>query len=202
MWKILAIVGGIVVALIGSLFLVVYIGTMGFKTRPVTEAEKVLLAPFSEYYPGIAAELPLDTCESYSAMNFIDGSFEVEYSYDSDKDLESPFLYYVSGASIEPSEKSARETYVMVITGFKAGAAFAPGRKIIPVKDFLKLGEENYFARIEDDGEPIGNIVVTQTGSIVQNLLVLGITIDDRDELEMLLKPSVLAAKTWKQDNQ
>ncbi|MEX0322090.1 MAG: hypothetical protein AB3N63_08020 [Puniceicoccaceae bacterium] len=148
MLKVIAIVSGVLIALLGSVALLVFVGIRGFDVRDVSEVEKVLLASFSEYYPEIAVDLPLQACESYSARTNLDGSLELEYEYDSDNDPESPFLFYVSGASIERNTKSAMETFSILITGFKAGAAFVSSRKIIRIDNFHSLGDQNYSARI------------------------------------------------------
>ncbi|MEM8954705.1 MAG: hypothetical protein AAGD22_11180 [Verrucomicrobiota bacterium] len=194
MKKVLIVFGSVAaaIALLGVLF---YIGARGVSVRPMFEDEKELLLPLSCFNPEYASQFSFEKCESFLAKTNIDGSLELEYRYDSDRDPNSPFLFYTSEAEINRSIKDAETSFSMSIAAYKTGVALVKGRTIAPLTDFFTLGERNYAARIEDDGIQVGNIVVTRQGKIVHSLLVIGMTFDSRDEIEALMSPVVLASK-------
>jgi hypothetical protein len=184
-----------IMAVITAIMLLAYFGAVGIDSRAITEDEKKLLLTTAQFNSAVAARFSHQPCESFIAKTNMDGSLELEYEYDSQKDPNSPFLFFKSEAEINKTVGDAEESFKMSIAAYKTGAAMAKGRKIIAQPDFFTLGEQNYAARIEDDGRVVGHIILTRVGKIVHKLLTLGMILETRDEVETLLEPVLAESK-------
>ena len=68
-------------------------------------------------------------CESYSAKLNLDGSWELEYEYDSDRNPRAEgFLYLNSEAEWNNSVRLAKESFANLVTAYKLGTKLASGR--------------------------------------------------------------------------
>src|SRR5688572_19083063 len=159
--------------LVAGFFGLAFISVKGVWSREPTAAEKELLIHVSrlEAY-GRTAPSP-SSAESYRAQWNLDGSFTLEYEYDSDKDPEiEEFLFMTSEAEVNRGVREAKESYTLTIGAYKVGVKLVNGRLIQPSNESLALGDDSYSALIRQDGKPIGNIAVVRQGKAVHSLLI------------------------------
>lgn len=164
----------------------------GIASRKVSEDERsrlVTIDTLAEYCT-ISGERSL--CESSVTRHNLDGSLEVEYTYDSSNDPKAKdFLFVNSTAETDRTTRLARETFRCNVGVYKLGTKLAKGVKLEKQPDLFSLGDDNYAANVTRDGKIIGTVVVTRKGKTVYSLCVYGIYFGERDTLESLLGPTM-----------
>ncbi len=172
-----------------------YFGYNGISSREITEDEKLLLLNLDNFYRYTNKNLFPESCEKYSVKTNLDGSLELEYMYDSEKDTLSDFLYLSSDAEINRTDKDAKESFKMTIGAYHVGSKFVKGRKIQEIPNFLELGDQSYFAMVVQDSFNIGNTVVIREGKTIHSLIILGLYFEDADILKSMFSSILYVSK-------
>lgn len=172
-----------------------YFGYNGISTRELTEDEKLLLLNYDNFQRYTDKELYPESCGKYSAKTNLDGSLELEYSYDSERDTLSDFLYLSSNAEINRTEKDAKESFKMTIGAYHIGTKFVKGRKIQEIPNVLDLGDQSYFAMVVQDSFNIGNAVVIREGKTIHSLIILGLYFEDADIMKSMFSSILYVSK-------
>ncbi len=167
---------------------VILVSFKGVSSRDVRDDERRLLVTVDNLAPYAVIPGDRSLCESYIAKHNIDGSLELEYEYDTEKDpMSEDVLFFKSEAEISDTVPLAKESFATRISAYKMGSSLVSGRKLQEKPSLFSLGEDNYAAIITQDGNPIGNVVVTRKGATVHSLVILGVYFDEREHLESLL---------------
>ena len=183
------IIVGTVVGVLMLAALIVGIGWMamkGVKTNPPTaEERKLVLGPasFAEFGP------PLDPrCDSLKTTNTFGLSKEIEYEHD----CEAAEIYVQSTAAVSATTHDARQNWLLLIGGYKAGVAIAGNDvKVEPRENLVTFGDQRYGAMVRRGGVDVGNIFVIRQGRVVHSLLITGLYFDDPDTVRDLLGPLI-----------
>lgn len=186
-----AIVGGVLFFVLAAAALV-SLSFTGVSSRDVREDERHMLVTINDLAPYATIPGDRSLCESYIAKRNVDGSLEVEYKYDTDEDPEAEeFLLLKSETETSGTVRLAKESFANRVAAYKMGASLVSGGRLQEDSSLFSLGEDNFAAISTLDGDVIGNIVVTRKGNVVYSLLIYGLYLDEREQLESLLKPTM-----------
>lgn len=183
------IVAATVVGVLMLAAVVVGIGWMavkGVKTNaPTAEERKLVVTPeaFAEFGQTLDPR-----CDSLKTTNTFGLSKEIEYEHE----CQSPGIYIRSTASISATAHDARQTWLLLIGGYKAGVAIAGSEiKVEPRENLVTFGDQRYGAMLRRAGEDVGNVFVIRQGRVVHSLLVTGLYFDEPDAVRDLLAPVI-----------
>ncbi len=174
------------------------VSVYGVASRDVTEEEMayfVTAEDMEEYFvaPGDPAE-----CVVTNAKTNIDGSLELEYEYDADRDPGTDDVFILqSTVDICSSESSAKEDHSLSIGAMKLGITLS-GQSTLKIdqrNDLMTLGDENYAAILRNEGIPVGNLVVVRQGKKVFSVALIGVFFESREDLESVFRRSLAAAR-------
>lgn len=188
----LSIVGIVLIAVF------IYFGYNGIHSREITENEKQLLLNLDSLHKYTNKELYPESCEEYLAKLNLDGSLELEYKYDSDKDSLSDFLFMSSNAEINRTVKDARESFMMTIGAYQLGTKFVKERNIQEIPNFIELGDQCYFGMVMQDSLELGNVIVIRQNKTIHSLIILGLYFKDINILEHIFTPILNTSKKFK----
>lgn len=167
-----------------------YFAVKGVSSEPPTEEQKRLVlnaATFETY------DVKLDPkCIKLTSKRNLDRTREISFEHDCD----GSNVYVSSGVEICPSERDARESFVISVGAYRTGVAIGDG-DLQPRDELLPLGEQRYAAIIRNAGKPVGNIFVVRQGRVLHSLLVTGIYFSEAEDVRELFTP--LLAESRKQ---
>jgi hypothetical protein len=179
------------VAVIGLAAAVVafgYFAVKGVSSGPPTEEQKRLVltaAAFDTY------DVDLDPkCIKLTSKRNLDRTHEISFEHD----CEGSDIYVSSGAEIAPSEREAREAFVISVGAYRTGVAIGDAQ-LQPRAELLPLGHQRYAAIIRNNGKPVGNVFVVRQGRVLHSLLVTGIYFDEAEDVRELFAPLLEESK-------
>jgi hypothetical protein len=159
-----------------------YFAVTGLSNKPATDVQKTLVMNVDSLD---AYDVQLDPkCAKVTSRRNLDFTTEVEFEHD----CEGSSFYVSSSAEIAPSEKSARESFVLSIGAYRTGVAIGSG-ELQPVDGLLTLGDQRYAAVMRQGVRPVGNVFVVRQGRVVHSLLLTGIYFDKARDGDDLLAP-------------
>jgi hypothetical protein len=175
--------------------LVLVLGLLGCTTTGVSEEEKEFLITVDDLATqGVHVGTPTQEGEKYTARRFANGTTEVEYEYDSENDpANQTIVLFYSEADTHRDETVSIKSFEDAVEAYKLGAAW--GNNDIDVVggfDHLDLGDQNYSAYLELDGNRFGNLVVVRKGRLVYSFLLAGPYIKYAEPLYSLIRPKLL----------
>ena len=187
------LVASVVVGVLGLAGLIVGVGyyaIKGTKTHaPTPEQRKLVLsaasfAPFNE---------TLDPkCETFKTSRSFDLSTEIEYEHD----CEGPSLYVQSTAQISLTTSDARQYWLLMIGGYRAGLALAGNDlRVEPRENLVTFGDQRYGGVIKMGPEVVGNVFVIRQGRVVHTAMITGAEFETADEVRTLLGPLIEESK-------
>lgn len=128
--------------------------------------------------------------EKSTITKYIDGSIELEYTYDLLETDEYDPLFYSITITKEPTVKDAIETYRLTKGAVNlVSNSFNQGTIKV---DTLELpGDENYYAIRTYDGEQNGVLFTIRKGRFIYDLITSGIYTDDHSLIIDLIIPEI-----------
>ena len=177
-----------------SILFVASVILMGCTSTDVREDEKLLLITIEELADqGIAVGTPSQEGVNYVARRFINGTTEIEYEYDAEKDsANATILLFYSEADTLRNEELAIKAFDDAIEAYFFGASLNNGSiEIVETPNGFTLGEQNYSAVLSNNGSNFGNLVVTRKGTLVYSFILVGPTIRYEQTLNKLLGPKL-----------
>lgn len=148
----------------------------------------VTVNELSDYY-----DLRIDksgASETTSITNYLDGSSELEYTYDLlDSEIFESLFYSIT---IEKAKtiKDAKETYSLGKGAIKlVGNSFGQGTIVI---DTLQLtGDDTYYALRTVDEEPNGMFYIVRKETVIYTMMISGLYTPDHSLVEEFLIPKI-----------
>ena len=135
-------------------------------------------------------------CGKLTSINALGFMREVKYEHDCDEQR----VYVESTAEMHLTGMEARQSYLMNITGMRAGLAATGTGKLVPREDLAAgLGDQRYAALFTFEGRPGGNVLVLRQGRIVHRLLITGAYFDDHEDVRQLMTPLLEESKRRQQ---
>lgn len=182
------LLAGFCCAAIGGMALL-RVSQQGVSSRAPSESELQLLSSVDSLQEFIEIPGDRELCESYIAKTNLDGSLELEYGYDTDKDPDADeFLFFKCEAEPCSTVEEAKEVFSGNVAAYRMGIGLVSGREMV-AEDLFSLGDENFSSIVTQDGQPLGNIVVARRGSTVHSMLIYGLYFDEREPLESVMQP-------------
>lgn len=122
--------------------------------------------------------------ETVTKTRYIDGSYELDYEYEDDRD--DDYLYVTSNVSIERKVSDAMTVFTSLELGVKIGAGDIEFDKR---PDLLKWGDATSCSILREGGTPFGNLVLARKGKRVYMIMISGVYFDEADALQELVVP-------------
>jgi len=146
------------------------------------------ISDLAEYY-----DLNIDTSGAYETtfiINYLDGSSELEYSYDLLESEDFDPLYYSILIEKENTTKDAKQIYTLGKAAVElVGNSFDQGTVDI---DSLQLpGDDSYYALRTFEGEPNGMFFIVRKGTRIYTMMVSGLYTPDNSLINELLIPRI-----------
>ena len=173
--------------------IVLGVSVVGCSSSEVQDDEKKLLVTVRDLEAyGVVVADPTEG-ETFLSKRNLDGSTEIEYEYDSEKDpTNTDNLWVKSEAEIHKTAELANTAFDDRITAYKIGGFLGSSEvRISEDPDLFTWGDENYSAYFEKNGIKLGNIIVVRKGNTVFSLLITGLYFDDPQLLYDLLGPKL-----------
>ncbi len=181
-WKVLWIVLGA----IGAVILLLLTLGLGFtllqKELPVGEQDKQIVVQadvFEEWLEGFSFDAEN---ESWQKLKNIDGTYELNYEYDSD------MLYVSCMVGVDDSRSDAKISYVAMDTGSEIGAGLED-MKYVDRRGLLRYGDESRAALIRMDGDNVGNYFACRKGKNTIVILWTGVYFEDSQAFRDIVEP-------------
>ncbi len=163
-------------------------------TTDVTPEERVFLITVEDLKNhGVAVGSASAAGEKYAARRFINGTTEIEYEYDAEKDpANSTVILFFSEADFLRNETLAITAYDDAIEAYHFGATLNNNDvEFVEVPEAFTLGEQNYTAILKTNGVPFGNLIVTRKGNMVYSFILAGPYINSKNTLNSLIGPKL-----------
>jgi hypothetical protein len=175
---ILLLVGG------GALFLVTA------KEEPVTATERQLVVDAGKLSQCMEGFSPNPQYESITKTKYLDRSYDIEYQYDAPEDSDDPFIYCC--LTVERKLNDAMTTYGIAWQTCKMMTWGADADvKYVDHNEVFNWGDKSRFAIIEVNAQPAGNLFVAREGTIVVEVMVLGVYFDAKEGFELFVQPTL-----------
>ena len=166
----------------------------GCVSTDVNPEEKAYLITIDDLAAqGVTVGTPSQAGVKYVARRFINGTTEVEYEYDAEKDSgNSAIILFYSEADTLRNETLAIKAFSDAIEAYNLGATLGNNDiAVVEIPGAFSLGEQNYTAVLETKEIPFGNLVVTRKGALVYSFLLAGPHINSRQTLNNLIGPKL-----------
>jgi hypothetical protein len=198
----LLVVGLCVGLPIAGIALVVLIGWFYIATAedlPVTEADRAVVLRAQDVapqYPHEGFEVrPLR--EKFKKVRYMDGSHEVEYTYETPDGDPYPLQIYCT-INIERNASDATTTHAANKVGGNIGISTAEGIKLVPRDDLFRWGSDSSMSMVYNQGAPLGHIFFARSDKHVVAIMLYGVYFENREHLEELLTPVLDRFKKYK----
>lgn len=153
----------------------------GCKANEITEEQKDMLITYNDFKFFDIGEYNVEGCETYVSKTNFDGSLELEYEFDSEKNEENNSILFInSEVEINTDSDEASKAFRSRISAYKIGAKVA-GATLKKVEDFPEYLDDVYVALQEYDGNYIGNAIVVRSDNKIISILISGVYIEDND---------------------
>lgn len=161
----------------------------GCKEIELTDQQKELLITVNDLSDYIDYDVELESCETYKGVKNLDGSIELDYEFDYEKNEnnESP-LYISSGIEYDRTVSDAKENFKIIVGAFKIGAFLGDKDvKIVKEDNLFNWGDESYCAYMELDEIKLGNIFAFRKENKIISLILTGTYFDDKETVSEFL---------------
>jgi len=163
---------------------------------PVEESEKLMLLRAGDLAPyGYELE-GIERYESFTKTRLSDGSYELEYEFETpDSEEEHPLFLYVI-VTVEKNDLDAVLSHGAERFGAMHGLRKG-GIKEREVKNFYRYGDVSSFHVLEMDGQPVGNLFSARKGRRIYTLMITGMSFDDPQVWRELLQARLRQFSTY-----
>ncbi len=185
--------GKIVAGIIAGLFLLVALN-VGVSVlmagladeEPATEAERALLLDVAALTDGMDFE-PDPAMEVAKRIEYLDGSYELDYTYDDPRE-EAPYVTYV--LSHERKAADAVATYATQWGAAKLMLKASPeSLELVEKEGTFGWGEQSSFGIMHSENGPVGNVFVARKRKLVVYVVISGLYYDDLETFADLVVP-------------
>jgi hypothetical protein len=198
LWLILLLAIGIPVGLLLSL---VTLGVLFYATAkdlPLSDADREIV-PTAAYIADWFDDFdPTIGTETWIKKRFLDGSVDVDYTYDHAEEAEEgTYIWLSCTVTIERKRSDARISYEAGSAGSSIGLGIG-GVKRRERKDLFSWGEKSRCAILVGEvDQPVGNHFICLTGNTVFEWVVVGVYFDDSEVLAEVLEPILARLATY-----
>lgn len=135
--------------------------------------------------------------ESFTKAKVIDGSYDVEYEFETPEgERDNPLLLYVlvsvgkkkSDAQLSQGGEKIAVLYTLKAQGIE--------REEIP--NFYRYGDSSAFYLLKKAGKPIGNYFTVREGSKTYTLILSGMYFDDPEVWKEIMEPKLKQFSVYK----
>jgi hypothetical protein len=162
---------------------------VGCARSEMSEAEKELMLRAQDLAPYGFEVGDASRHETFSKTAYFDGSYELEYEFQTPEGSGLDPLFLSVTVSFEKSAADARFTQGAAKVGLSAGSYFE-GMKMEEKKGFFKYGDESaYYVLRSKSGEPGGCYFYTREGAKVYSAIVAGVVFNDPEAWAGLVLP-------------
>ena len=190
LWLILLLVIGIPVGLI---LLIVTLGVLFYATAKdlaVTDADRAVVVTAqhrTNWFDGLD---PTAGTETWAKKRYLDGSIDVDYSYDLEPESEEGTYVWIScTVTVDKKASDARITYGAGSAGSSIGLGIT-GVKRRERNDLFSWGEKSKCAiLVGEEDTPVGNHFVCLAGTRTFELVVVGLYFDEPGSMAEVLQP-------------
>ena len=179
----------------GAVVLVAALSFRGLAPRTeLTEAEHSLLVQVDDLIPFGVVPRQGRFAETCRAKRNVDGSLELEYTYDV-LNGDSRFTLK-SEAEVCATAADAAASFRARASAYRLGTRFAGGRgkRWLDQPDLPGVGAANSVGQVQVDGKPAGSVVVVLQDRTVFSVLLSGVFIDDPADWAALFAPHLAQA--------
>ncbi len=169
------------------LLFVAFVAT-GCIERPAEPRDRQLLITVRDLEPyGIRVEPEEESQEVLQRLLYLDRSLEIDYEYDSPEGAATA-LYLAVTAGFERSAADAEATFIVEREAFGIGARFG-GLEVVEQPDFYRRGDSSFFAQLQLEQNPVGNVFLMQDGARTYGVVLTGLYFDVPEAWRELLDP-------------
>jgi hypothetical protein len=177
---------------VGMFCYIIYVSVQGVinpGSSPVEDRKLIVTAEEMRIFEGPEV---VPENEKFHSQKAFDGSRTVEYSYSHHADSGGRF-YLSSTAQIFPQSLTTMQMFRMQQFAIKGGLSMAGETTTEPAQSLLTLGDDHYAAvlKTKATGVPVGNLFIVRKGRAMLTVIVIGIQLTERTEVETLLGPAV-----------
>lgn len=189
-WKIVLLVIGIPLLLLGSLFGCGMLYEWTAKDMPIRPEDRAVVFQASDLAPWMDASFEvLESAVTLTKRKYLDGAITLEYTYEPPNDG-SPFIY--CSLTVEESASDAKAAYI----GMGVGESLVMSFEDVDAQerdDLFRGGDASTFGLLvdEESKEPFGNFFRCRVGSRVVDLYTGGLYFDDAESVKALLDPVI-----------
>lgn len=157
---------------------------------PVTDADRNLLlraGDLSAYGYGFQ---PIDKYETFTKSKTIDGSYDLEYEFETPESEEQHPLFLYVLVSVGKEKVDARINQgtekLTLLLGLKAN-----GINEEEIPNFYRYGDASSFYVLKKDGVPIGNYFTVREGSKTYSMVISGMYFSDPELWKEIIEPKL-----------
>lgn len=153
---------------------------------PMSAAEKEALVQVGQVADLLADYEPDPAKATFTKRRYLDGSFELHYSFD---DLDGGGIFVQTFVAVERNRMEAMTGYAALIAGETLGWQMQEGVTRAERDDIFRWGDSSRCTLLECDGEPFGQQFHCRSGRHIYVLTLSGVCFDEPGVLEDLLTP-------------
>lgn len=135
--------------------------------------------------------------ESFNKTIYFDGSYDIEYIFETPEDEVNDPLYLSITVTVERNATDAGTSQKAEEIGLTLGSKLE-GITIEEKKGFFQYGDTSTFYVLLKDGNPIGNYFSTREGRKVYTLTISGMYIDDAELWGEMIMPKLKRFSEYK----
>jgi len=139
----------------------------------------------------------LKSMKSFTKAKVIDGSYDVEYEFETpDAEQKDPLFLYVL-VSVGKKKSDAQ----IAQGGEKLALLYtlkAKGIEDEEIPNFYSYGDASYFYLLKKEGKPIGNYFTVREGSKTYTVVLSGMYFDDPEVWKEIMEPKLKQFSAYK----
>ncbi len=135
--------------------------------------------------------------ETFARTRYLDGSFDLEYTYDHPTDPDAPYFSYI--VSFEPSEADARTVYHSYWLGLTTALELTTEFETEVDEDSVHYtwGDQSHFALLLGDGSPYGNAFASCDGTRAISVVISNFYFEDGESFAEFIEPSLVKLEPY-----
>ncbi len=178
--------------------LVALVVLTGCFNRPVREKDRPLLVTMADLAAFGAPTMDYEQYETLKRVVYLDGSYEINYTFDAPQELlEQGGAYLSVTIDMENSIDEAKDTYHGARAVYGEEGEFRR-MDLVEDPDCLRYGEEWFCGILMNEGTPVGHYFTMRTGRKIYTIALSGLYVDKAAAWSGLLLPRLeYLASSW-----
>ena len=164
---------------------------------PVVDADKAILLRVQELVPYGYKFSPIEKFETFQKRKIIDGSYELEYEFETPDGEKRNALYLYVLATVNKKRSDAQVSQATEKLALLKGLN-AKGIQEEEIPNFYSYGDSSSFYVLKKNGVPVGNYFTLREGPKNYTLLLTGMYFDDPEVWKELMEPKLKQFSVYK----